>query len=161
MSKKLNGNGRWESSRMILPEHRAQFIEQHRTKDNTLNPRVPTKEELELIRSSVILPMILSIAEKNRQQVERSEYTFKPLFHKAILIFINAVSHELTRVKRELKRHNIKVFEDEQIDLVLYFRFICRGYEERFGMVREIVRAEISTRITQYIRKIFQDISSN
>lgn len=31
MSKKLTGNGLWESSRMMLPEHREQFLEQRRS----------------------------------------------------------------------------------------------------------------------------------
>jgi len=162
MSKKLSGNGRWESSRMMLPEHRTQFLERHdRTAapdgaERASNPAVPTKEELELIRSSVILPMILSIAEKNRQQIEHSSYTFKPLYLKATLILMDAVSHELSSVKRQLKQRNIKVIEDEQVDLVMYFRFICRGYEERFGMVREVVRAEISVRITRFMREVLK-----
>jgi hypothetical protein len=163
MSKKLSGNGRWESSRMMLPEHRQQFLERHDGTDDgaasppaAANPRVPSKEELELIRSSVLLPMILSIAEKNRQEVDRSSYTFKPLYLKATLVFMDVVSRELTRVKRELKQRNIKVIEEEQADLVMYYRFVCRGYEERFGMVREVVRAEIAVRITQYMREVLK-----
>jgi hypothetical protein len=30
MAKKLEGNGMWESSRMMLPEHRQAIIEQNR-----------------------------------------------------------------------------------------------------------------------------------
>jgi hypothetical protein len=168
MSKKLSGNGRWESSRMMLPEHRQQFLERD---DGTEagaeglaqsghNPRVPAKEELELIRASVLLPMILTIAEKNRQELERTSYTFKPLILKAILVFMDIVSQELARVKRELKQRNIKVIEEEQADLVMYFRFICRGYEERFGMVREVVRAEIAMRIAHYMREVFKPAGS-
>ncbi|UUZ85840.1 hypothetical protein LJK88_21675 [Paenibacillus sp. P26] len=40
---------------------------------------------------------------------------------------------------------------DEQIDLVIYHKIICRGYEERFGMVRDVVRSEISIRLTKYL----------
>ncbi len=167
MSKKLSGNGRWESSRMMLPEHRTQFLERHDGEESTrtvhaaTNPRVPTQEELELIRSSILLPMILTIAEKNRQEVERSSYTFKPLYLKATLIFMDAVSRELARVKREMKQRNIKVIEDEQADLVMYFRFVCRGYEERFGMVREVVRAEMAVRITQFMREVFKTVPAD
>jgi hypothetical protein len=167
MSKKLSGNGRWESSRMMLPEHRTQFLERHDGGGGegasdpsapaaaATNPRVPTKEELELIRSSVLLPMILSIAEKNQQEIDRSSYTFKPLYLKAMLVFMDVVSQEMARVRRELKQRNIRVIEDEQADLVMYYRFVCRGYEERFGMIREVVRAEIAVWITQYMRAVF------
>jgi hypothetical protein len=161
MSKKLSGNGRWESSRMMLPEHRQQFLDRKEggPAPNAANPRVPTKDELELIRDSVLLPMILTIAEKNRQEVERASYTFKPVFLKAMLLVMDVVTKDLARVRRELKQRNIKVIEDEQVDLVMYYRFICRGYEERFGMVREVVRAEIAVRITQYIREVFKSVT--
>lgn len=160
MSKKLHGNGRWESSRMMLPEHRAQLLSSAGTtntaNNNTANPRVPTKEELELIRSYIILPMILSIADNNRQQLERSSYTFKPLYLKTTLIFIDMVNRDLSKVRRDMRQRNIKVIKDEQADLVMYFRLLYRGYEERFGMVREVLRAELSVRITRYMREVVQ-----
>jgi hypothetical protein len=34
MGKKLEGNGMWESSRMMLPEHREALLDQTRNKDN-------------------------------------------------------------------------------------------------------------------------------
>ncbi|MDT2241397.1 hypothetical protein P7H22_15005 [Paenibacillus larvae] len=38
MSKKLTGNGLWESSRMMLPEHREQLLEQRRELKNMQSP---------------------------------------------------------------------------------------------------------------------------
>jgi hypothetical protein len=123
------------------------------------NPRVPTKEELLMIRDSIFLPIILDIAQKNRQQVERTTWTFKQLFEKILLGYMDLVTQELARVKRELKIRNIRVFEDGQRDQILYHRFICRGYEERFGMIKEVVRAEISVRMGKFEKDFWNGFS--
>lgn len=56
--------------------------------------------------------------------------------------------------RRSLSKRRIRLLSDEQVDLVLYHKYICRGYEERFGIVREVMRAEISVKFSGYISKI-------
>jgi len=47
MGKKLEGNGLWESSRMILPEHKEALIK-HREETVMAKPKRPTRDEFEL-----------------------------------------------------------------------------------------------------------------
>jgi hypothetical protein len=46
MGKKLEGNGMWESSRMMLPEHRESLLEQNR---HLKDFRRPTLDEQEIV----------------------------------------------------------------------------------------------------------------
>lgn len=156
MSKKLEGNGRWESSRMMLPEHREQYL--HRRAPQEVKPvQVPVKEELELIRDYVLLPMMLTIVEKNCKDIELSFYSMKTLFMKASYVLMNLIHADMVAVRKELKSRNIKVFQDEieSEGAAIHYRFICRGYEDRFSMIRDAARAEISIRISKYISKVF------
>jgi len=152
MSKKLEGNGRWESSRIILPEHREQFNARH---DPKVSP-MATKEELDLVRSYILLPLILTVAEKNLQQAERLTMTLKPLYVRATEILMDTVTKDLTNIRREMKQRNIKVIEDELRDSVMYYRMYCRGYEDRFGIMREVVRAEMQVRLGKYIDAVLE-----
>lgn len=61
MSKKLSGNGLWESSRMMLPEHREQFLEQRR---NLHKQERPLLDEQKLEELSSILNCALSMKNK-------------------------------------------------------------------------------------------------
>lgn len=157
MSKKLEGNGRWESSRMMLPEHREQYLHRRAPKD-TMPIQIPLKEELELIRDYVLLPMMLSIVEKNCKDIELSFYSMKTLYIKASHALMNLIHTDLVAVRKELKSRNIKVFQDEieSEGGAIHYRFICRGYEDRFSMIREAARAEISVRISRYISQVFK-----
>jgi hypothetical protein len=157
MSKKLEKNGLWESSRMMLPEHREALIERRKPQAEADNkPNVPTHEELKLIRNYALLPIILSIVETNYRKIETSSYPLKKLYITATEQLMSLVHADLVQVKKTLKERNIKVFEDERVDGVIRYRFVCRGYEDRFAMIRDVVRAEISVKIAEYISLLFR-----
>ncbi|MFS0727782.1 hypothetical protein [Paenibacillus sp. 1P07SE] len=115
----------------------------------------PSMEELQLIRDSVLLPMLLTIVDRNAREVEHSGYAIRRVYVAASQVLMNRIHTDLASTRKELRQRRIKVFEDEQIDGVLYYRFVCRGYEDRFGLMRDLARREISSRIGRYIREIF------
>lgn len=55
-----------------------------------------------------------------------------------------------------MKVRNIKVFEEERVDSAIHYRFVCRGYEDTFAMMRDVARAEISVRISRYVSDMFR-----
>ncbi|MCZ8520182.1 MULTISPECIES: hypothetical protein [Paenibacillus] len=159
MSKKLQGNGRWESSRMMLPEHRAQLIERQRIQSGeapAVRAQMPTKEELELIRDYTLLPMMLTIVEKNRIQMELSTVSMKKLYVTALHALMRQIHMDLVLVKKSLRERSIKVYDDEAVDSAIHYRYVCRGYEDRLAMTRDVVRSEISVRLARYVAGLFR-----
>ncbi|MBJ6363322.1 hypothetical protein ACFOQM_19055 [Paenibacillus sp. GCM10012307] len=154
MSKKLEGNGRWESSRMMLPEHREQYLQMKAAQSEQPRAQIPTREELELIRDAVLLPMMLSVVDKNYREMEASTSSLKRLYMVATNVLLNRIHRDLARVKRELRNRSIKVFEDERVDSALHYHFVCRGYENQFAMLRDVIRTEMSVRMTKYIQEM-------
>ncbi|MCQ6558135.1 hypothetical protein [Paenibacillus mendelii] len=163
MSKKLEGNGLWESSRMMLPEHREQLLKLRRESAETPQPNirknVPTPEEINLVRDYAILPIILSIIENNRRSIEGSTNSLRKLYVRSASALLDLIHADLARVRKTLRQRNIKVYEEERIDNMISFRFNCRGYEDQFTMIRDIIRAEASVRISKYITILFQKIN--
>jgi len=157
---KLDDNGRWESSRIILPEHREALIERKQPKP--VLREAPRKEELELIKDYVLLPMLLTFTANGRVKAEKIEHIMQELFVMAIDTLSDRISSDLTLVRKVLRSASIKVWEDEQIDGTMWYRYVCRGYEDRFPITRELVRAEMSVRLGKYFSAIlkFPDESS-
>jgi uncharacterized GH25 family protein len=52
MGKKLEANGMWESSRMMLPEHREQILKDNKKVHKRIKPQMH-EEELEIISSEI------------------------------------------------------------------------------------------------------------
>jgi hypothetical protein len=51
MSKKLEKNGQWESSRMMLPEHREAILEQNSSLKKRVKPEMDEQMQEEIIRA--------------------------------------------------------------------------------------------------------------
>ncbi|WP_178022842.1 hypothetical protein [uncultured Paenibacillus sp.] len=152
---KLDGNERWKS-KMLLTEHQEQY--ENRIK-NLQTGRI-TADELTMIRDAIMFPYMLTICEKSLQDLQNSRHLFKQIFEQFIQIVMNYITKDLSKVNRELRQRNIKVFNDEINDGIIYHRYVCRGYEDRFGIVREVLRSEISIRFTKYATRILSKLKS-
>jgi hypothetical protein len=162
MTKKLEGNGLWESSRMMLPQHKEQSVRIHK---ETASPHggTVTKKEMEMIRDYIILPVALHIVEKKGREVERSSETLKLVYAAAAKLLARHIREDVRRSKKGLVEGNIRVFEDAKEDNELIYRYVCRGREDRLVMTKDFMRAEISVRIGRYARSlvtIFQEAAA-
>jgi hypothetical protein len=134
-----------------LPEHR----------ERGWNPAsgIPDGEELRMIRDSVLLPHLLTMVERGMEDAKSSPGVLQRLFVRAAEALHSRIRRDLRALRRELARRNIKVESDEQADMILYYRYTCRGYEERFGIVREVLRAEIGVKLAGYIKEVLEPLS--
>jgi hypothetical protein len=149
MTKKLEGNGLWESSRMMLPQHKEQSMRIYSDRPS-LTPEPPTKKEIELIRDSILLPIALQIVEKQSRQVQMSPQMLKLLYTAATQILAKHIREDVQTSRKALVEKNIRVFEDSKDDTELVYRYVCRGHEDRLVMTKNFIRAEISVRIGRY-----------
>ncbi|NHN33665.1 hypothetical protein [Paenibacillus agricola] len=153
MSKKLEGNGLWESSRMMLPQHKEQSM-QNQSDQPHLALEPPTKKDLQMMRDFVILPFALKIVEKKSIEVEMSSLTLKLLYSSAAKILAKCMREDVQKSKKILVERHIRVFEDSKDDTELIYRYICRGHEDRFVVTKDFMREEISRRIGSYAKSL-------
>ncbi|MEW9697802.1 hypothetical protein [Paenibacillus sp. SI8] len=151
---KLDGNERWKS-KMLLTEHQ----EQYESRNDPKKTSRPTPEELNMIRDYILLPYMLTMVQKNVDDIERSSNLLKQLYLAPGQVVMNKISKDIHAIRRELTKRNIRIIGDEHADLVVYHRFLCRGYEDRFGMTRDVMRSEISVQLKKYIKEIIGRIT--
>ncbi|MFB0841749.1 hypothetical protein [Paenibacillus oleatilyticus] len=144
---------------MMITEHREAAEEQSHPGGETKRAQVPTREELEMIRDAVLLPVLLTMIEKNGKEITLSTNPLRKLYVAVTLALMNRVHSELAAVNRELRNRKIKVFKDDREDTDLHFRYICRGYEDKFSIMRDVARASISTKIGKHIQNISAELN--
>lgn len=124
-----------------------------------------TNEELTLIRESVLLPFLLPIVERNIGELEAGrgkDALLSRLYLAAAQRLRDDIEADVRLIKRTLKEQDIRVWEDDKRSReegARYYRYLCRGYEDGFGIMREIAKTEISTRLKLYVRKIEEAFS--
>jgi hypothetical protein len=134
----------------MLPEHHEQYQARNEQPKNNR----PTLDELTMIRDSVLLPFMVMMADKSILDVKNSRNALKSLIESFLQHFLDLIRNEEIKLRRELNRRNIRVIKDVEEDMVMYYKFFCRGYSERFGIMREVVRAEISVRLKKYAHEL-------
>ncbi len=117
-----------------------------------------TTEELTMLRDYILLPYMLMMVQKSVDDIEHSPNLLKQLYLATGQAVMNKISKDMRDIKRELTKRNIKIFSDEHVDFIVYHRFLCRGYEDRFGMTRDVMRSEISIRLGKYVAELSANI---
>ncbi|MUT66000.1 hypothetical protein [Paenibacillus sp. NEAU-GSW1] len=117
---------------------------------------LPTKEELELIRDYVLLPIMLDVVKSDRDKMKYEFLSLKELYLKADDALLNILMKDLFAVKQELKRLGIKVEEIDRTPTALNYKFWYKGYEDHFSLMRMVVKSEISVRLGRYINRMFE-----
>ncbi|OUS68179.1 hypothetical protein B1748_34535 [Paenibacillus sp. MY03] len=150
---KLDGNERWKS-KMLLTEHKEQYEKRHESKQVGR----PTADELDQIRDYLMYPHMLTMIQKSIQDLSFMQVSLKGVLARCMEYLMQRVTADYYALKKELRLKNIKVIEEEMNDGILYFRYFCRGYEEKFGVVRESLRSEIIIKMTEYTKEIGQQL---
>jgi len=144
---KLDGNERW-NSKMLLTEHQEQY--EHRNEHRKSG--LPETEELEMLRDYILLPHLLTMLERSRADIERSANLLKPAYLAAADALLDRATQEMRQLRRELAQRRIKITGEEYDgEMVYYYSYVCRGYTDQFGIVREVMRSQLSVKLGQYI----------
>lgn len=112
-----------------------------------------TIEELTMIRDYVLLPHMEQMVQRSIEDVEQSTNILKNLYMMAGRYVLNSIASDMRRLRGELKRRDIKILNEEHSDFIIYYHYFCRGYQDRFGMTRDVMRSEISTRLGAYVAR--------
>lgn len=149
MSKKLEKNGLWESSRMMLPQHREAF--QNQRSDRPAPANRPTAEDIGVMRDYVLLPLMHGMIKKKAGEIERSSETLRMLYARVAHALAAHIQADLSEIKTKMMQRSIQLFEEEKNDQAIHYRYVCRGHEDALIIAKDYMRAEISVRTARYI----------
>ncbi|MBY0009856.1 hypothetical protein [Paenibacillus typhae] len=155
---KLDGNERWKT-KMLMSEHVDQYEEQAKGENDSRT--MLTNAERTMVRDLILLPYIDTMVSKSIEEIERSGNMLTRMYLMAGRYIQNRVMQDTYRLQKELKQRNIRVLADEQEDFLMYYKIFFRGYQERFGLTRDIMRTEISLRLTRYTSELGTVLKEN
>lgn len=108
-------------------------------------------EDRLLVRESAVLQNLLVMLQQSGSQLKMMGTLLERAYAMSQRVVEDMVVSDGKANRAALKARDIKVYREEQHDLVIYFYFTCRGREERFGVTRDVLRSEISVRLGKYM----------
>lgn len=106
-------------------------------------PMEKTEEELQMVKQSLILPIVLDVLAHDIRVLQGSAAKMNGLYVKYLHSLQDKVSLELYHLRRQLRQKGIKVFRQERAKQGLEAEYLCRGYQHRFTMLWGVVKAEV------------------
>ncbi|MEC0229273.1 hypothetical protein [Paenibacillus alba] len=158
MSKKLEKNGLWESSRMMLPQHREALQNQRNHKPAPANR--PTAEDIGVIRDYVLLPLMHGMIKRKAGEIEKSSETLRTLYARVAHALAAQILADLSETKTKMMQRGIQLFEENKDDRAIHYRYLCRGYEDTLMIAKDYMRAEISVRTARYIEQLLAVVNN-
>ncbi|QUL57597.1 hypothetical protein KDC22_14605 [Paenibacillus tritici] len=152
---KLDGNERWKT-KMLMTEHVQAYEQAERVAGGS--NKMLTAEERTMIRDLILLPHIDTMVAKSLRELDHSGSILKRAYQMAGEAIQQRIMQDTYRLQKELKRRNIRFIPDEQDDFVIHHKVFCRGYQDRFGLTRDVMRTEISLRLTRYTAELAESL---
>lgn len=113
-----------------------------------------TPEERTMVRDLILLPYLDTMVIKSLREIEFSGSILQRAYTFAGQAIHRRIVEDTRQLQKELKQRNIRFILDEQDDFVIHHKVFCRGYQERFGLTRDVMRTEISLRLTRYTAEL-------
>lgn len=136
---------------MLLTEHHEHY--DNRSKSPS---QQPSTEEFRMIRDYTLLPYILTMVQRNLDDLKYNKSILNSAFITAGEEIAKRIAKDIYEVRRDLSRRNIRVSNGEQDDIVMNYQYSCRGYTGTFGITREESRAQISIRLGKYVSDLIK-----
>ncbi|WP_018753647.1 hypothetical protein [Paenibacillus sanguinis] len=109
-----------------------------------------TEAEAEMVKRAILLPVLLDLLERDRQALANIPLKMPQIYKGFIGLLQTAAMNELAQVRKDMRKHGIKVFEERRTTFGLEARYLCRGYRYEFDMLWGLVRAEIFQLLGDY-----------
>ncbi|ASS66199.1 hypothetical protein [Paenibacillus sp. RUD330] len=119
---------------------------------------MPLPEEMVMIRDAILIPHMIAMVEKSMNEIQNSPNVLKRAYAMTAQAIMDKLMADQFGLRRELSARNIKLYlenpETNNTRHIINYKYIYRGYHHEFGIVREVMRSEISVQLARYITDI-------
>ncbi|MCY9540570.1 hypothetical protein M5X00_23215 [Paenibacillus alvei] len=105
-----------------------------------------TAEEIEMIKTFLLMPLILTAFERDAKLIEQSVRSPGPYID-VIDNAMNQATKTLYEIRREFRERGIKVYQVDRDWEGIRAEYKCRGYTSQIRLLRSLISAEASVQM--------------
>jgi hypothetical protein len=116
--------------------------------------RVPlqTESDLQLIKAHILLPMLLDVLERDIRVLEDAKLKLGAVYIGILRGVQDRIIADAAQVRRQMRARGLKVYDEQRTERHVEVRYLCRGYHYRFSLMWGLVKAELGSRLREYLR---------
>lgn len=109
-----------------------------------------SEEERKWVKSAIILPMVLTVFERDKHIIAEKIKTPKPYLDN-IEKAMSRVHQDLVNAKRLMREKGIKIYDKERTDRSIKHKYVCRGYHHEDTFLWDYLQVEVETLMGFYL----------
>ncbi|OAB39798.1 hypothetical protein PMSD_03110, partial [Paenibacillus macquariensis subsp. defensor] len=107
-------------------------------------PKMIVDADLELIKSYIVLPLILTTFERDMRIIKDFDILKTPdPYLEVIERAMDSVTKDLTQIRKGFKDRGIKVYDEHQMTDGVHADYMCRGYHGKMHLQWGLIKAEV------------------
>jgi hypothetical protein len=121
----------------------------------SINPRVETEEDIQIIKEYTLLPILLDMLARDMDELRIYK---EKIVYNHVIFYLKEVEDsiypELQSIKSRMRKRDIKVLNTEMNAKGIEVEYKVRGYIHHFTMLRSLVKAELMTTLMNMRRRL-------
>lgn len=114
--------------------------------------------EMRMLRDLLIAPYMLDLVDTHKGYSDRSGSILRVLNGLLGEMLLDIITQDVSSLRTELRRRQIKTWEMDQDFIALYIGYNCRGYSDKFGVTKEAARSEIRVQLGEYMGEMIRHL---
>lgn len=110
-----------------------------------------TEMEFTLVKQYILLPLLMNTLEHDIKFMEMSPLKMATVYVTQLKQVQKDVHEDLVRVRKQMRAHGLKVYDEKKTRLGTEVQYTCRGYHHPFSMLWSLVRSEIEVLLSGYL----------
>ena len=111
-----------------------------------------TEDDLQLVKAYILLPMLLDVLERDIRALGNVKLKLGAVYIEILRGVQDRVTADVTLLRRQMRARGLKIYDEQRTERHVEVRYLCRGYHHRFSMLWGLVKAELSIRLSEYLR---------
>jgi hypothetical protein len=120
-------------------------------------PNRISDEELSMVKSAVMFPIILDTLEYDIAKMKVSGLKMQAIHVAHLKMLQNNVIEDIKIVKKELRNRGIKIYEEGKTATGYQAKYICRGYKNEMSWLSSHIRSIVIIRLAEMLEIPIQD----
>jgi hypothetical protein len=111
----------------------------------------PTEEEQQRIKNYILLPLLLTVFERDKKVIESAELKTPGPYIDMMDAVIRKVEQDIVQGKKQLRAKGIKIFDENRTDQGLEWKYVYKGWQHKGQFVWDVVRVEVVERMRIFL----------
>ncbi|GIN60547.1 hypothetical protein J27TS8_05400 [Robertmurraya siralis] len=112
------------------------------------------EDDRKIIEQSILLPMLLTVLERDRQLFEQLPVKLKQPYLAVIEKTMKTIQKDLHQAKKHMKQNNLKAFETDRDESFTHYLFVSNRYEAKHSYFNPQLRNLVEALMEKYLNNM-------